>query len=89
MDYSAGYTKVDGLDAMEVLISAYNTWKNNTSYKRTEAFDFNLDASGIEAKQQSLTVYKRDGEQFYKENVKITTGAQKDNIGERVYYDGN
>ena len=65
MDYSAGYTKVDGLDAMEVLISAYNTWKNNTSYKRTEAFDFNLDASGIEAKQQSLTVYKRDGEQFY------------------------
>lgn len=89
MDYSAGYTKVDGLDAMEVLISAYNTWKSNTSYKRTEAFDFNLDASGIEAKQQSLTVYKRDGEQFYKENVKITTGAQKDNIGERVYYDGN
>ena len=88
MDYSQGYTKVEGLDAMEVLISAYNSWKNNTAYKRTEAFDFNLDA-GLEAAQQSMTIYKRDGDKFYKENVKITTGAQEDNIGERVYYDGS
>ena len=89
MDYSQGYTKVEGLDAMEVLISAYNTWKNNTGYKRSEAFDFNLDVNIIKAAQQSLTYYKRDGEKFYKENVKITTGAQEDNIGERVYFDGN
>ena len=80
MDYSQGYTKVEGLDAMEVLISAYNSWKNNTAYKRTEAFDFNLDA-GLEAAQQSMTIYKRDGDKFYKENVKITTGALEDNIG--------
>ena len=88
MDYSSGYTKVEGLDAMGVLISAYNTWKDNTAYKRTEVFDFNLDA-GLQASQQSLTIYKRDGDSFYKENVKITTGAQTDNIGERVYYDGS
>lgn len=91
MDYSEvnGYTEVEGLDAFDVLVSAYNSWVNNTAYRRIEAFDFVASVSTLGAHQQSMSVYKRDGEEFYKEDVTITTGVQTDNIGEREYYDGN
>ena len=87
MDYSAanGYTPVEGLDAFDVLMEAYNHWINDTHYQRTEAFDF----STTVANQGSMSVYKRNGSEYFKQNVKITTGFQTDNIGERIYFDGN
>lgn len=87
MDYSAdnGYTPVEGLDALDVLKTAYNHWINDTHYQRTEAFDFSTSA----ANQASMSVYKRNGDEYFKQNVKITTGLQKDNIGERIYFDGS
>ena len=87
MDYSAenGYTPVEGLDALDVLKTAYEHWVNDRHYERTEAFDF----STTVANQSSMSVYKRNGDEYFKQNVKITTGLQKDNIGERIYFDGN
>lgn len=86
MDYSAenGYKPVEGLDAFDVLMAAYDHWINDTHYQRTEAFDF----STTVANQGSMSVYKRNGDEYFKQNVKITTGFQEDNIGERIYFDG-
>ena len=80
MDYSAenGYKPVEGLDAFDVLMAAYDHWINDTHYQRTEAFDF----STTVANQGSMSVYKRNGDEYFKQNVKITTGFQEDNIGD-------